>query len=90
MKKCTELLAKKDIFLFDIIIFVQKYLQTHNKEEVVVMSSILLQIDRAKMLNENYLVRTDSNYSSGENDHYNSLAALRDVVHCSLAFLLGF
>lgn len=39
------------------------------------------------MLNESPLALTDSNYSSGENDQYNSLAALRDVflygmLHC--------
>ena len=41
MEKCTELLAKKDIFLFDIIMIVQNYLQTHNKEEVTVLGVVL-------------------------------------------------
>ena len=41
MKKCTELLAKNDIFLFDIIMVVQNYLQTHNKEEVAAIGVML-------------------------------------------------
>ena len=44
----------------------------------------------AKMLNENPLVQTESNYSSGEYEHYNSLAALRDVFLYDLRLLLGF
>ena len=42
------------------------------------------------MLNESPLVRTESNYSSGEYDHYNSLAALRDVFLYEMRSLLGF
>ena len=44
----------------------------------------------AKMLNQNSLARTESNYSSSEYDHYNSLAALRDVFLHDVRSLLGF
>ena len=42
------------------------------------------------MLNQNSLARTESNYSSSEYDHYNSLAALRDVFLHDVRLLLGF
>lgn len=34
MTKAKELALKGDIFLFDLIIFTQEYLQTHNEDEV--------------------------------------------------------
>ena len=35
MTKAKELSLKGDIFLFDLIIFAQEYLQTHNAVEVI-------------------------------------------------------
>ena len=34
MTKANELSLKGDIFLYDLILFTQEYLQTHNAEEV--------------------------------------------------------
>lgn len=54
MTKAKELALKGDIFLFDLIIFTQEYLQTHNEDEVglCICASFIDEVSNAARIGE--------------------------------------